>query len=346
MAYAFQIPEGAHHTITAPEHCAWPNLTLLRNGDIGAVIHNQPSHCRMEGDVELWVSEDGGYTWGLRSQITEHEPNTNRLMVAAGLNQDEDIVVLASGHELIEVNGEPMWGPVLDTHVWVSPDQGHTWEMTGRVRVEGEERPCVPHGDICVNGDELVVSVYRLGNAWVMRSGDGGRTWGDASLIAAENYNETDLLITRQGEWLAAVRLTAFPAESEPLPSCGANVLLFTSDDAGRTWEPQRYLSLPGQHPADLLELADGTILVTYGSRIPEFLGVVGRVSEDGGESWSRPFKLAGDCTGSTDIGYPSSVQLADGGIVTAYYNNWNPCYHRYHMGVLRWNLDMVEVAF
>ncbi len=344
MAYTFQIPEGAYHIITAPDHCAWPNLTLLPNGDIGAVIHNQPSHCRMEGDIELWVSEDGGYTWALRSQITQHQPGTNRLMVAAGLNQDGDLIVLVSGHELIEVNGEPMWGPVLDTQVWISTDQGHTWEMTGRVRVEGEERPCVPHGDICVNGDELVVSVYRLGNAWVMRSGDGGRTWGDASLIAADNFNETDLLITRQGKWLAAVRLSHFPADDEPLPDCGANVLLFSSDDAGRTWAPQQYLTSPKQIPASLLELADGRILVTYGSRMNEFRGVVGRISEDGGESWSRPFKLVGDFTQSTDVGYPSSVQLENGQIVTAYYNNWNPSYHRYHVGVLRWDLGMVDV--
>jgi protein-lysine methyltransferase-like protein len=32
--------------------CAWPNLTLLRDGTIVATIHNQPSHLKVPGDVD------------------------------------------------------------------------------------------------------------------------------------------------------------------------------------------------------------------------------------------------------------------------------------------------------
>ncbi len=97
MSYPLNIPDGAYHIVTAPEHCAWPNLTLLPNGEIGAVIFNQPSHGRLEGDVELWVSNDGGDIWAMRSQITQHEAGTVRMNVAAGLNQKGELVVLCSG---------------------------------------------------------------------------------------------------------------------------------------------------------------------------------------------------------------------------------------------------------
>ena len=43
--------------------CAWPNLTLLKDGTIISIIHNQPSHLKMPADVECWASEDGGRTW-------------------------------------------------------------------------------------------------------------------------------------------------------------------------------------------------------------------------------------------------------------------------------------------
>ena len=84
-------------------------------------------------------------------------------------------------------------------------------------------------------------------------------------------------------------------------------------------------------------------------SRIPGLFGVVMRTSDDGGESWSAPFVLIsmpGSDWHKTDCGYPSSVQLDDGTIVTAYYfgpkkPEWAahglPWHQRYHMGVARW---------
>ncbi len=34
--------------------CAWPNLTVFRDGTIIATIFNQPCHGLWEGDVECW----------------------------------------------------------------------------------------------------------------------------------------------------------------------------------------------------------------------------------------------------------------------------------------------------
>jgi hypothetical protein len=45
---------------------------------------------------------------------------------------------------------------------------------------------------------------------------------------------------------------------------------------------------------------------------------------------------------GGTDSGYPASVQLEDGTIVTAYYSNANRNHPHYHMGCVRWNFDIV----
>ncbi len=52
--------------------CVWPNLTLLPDGTVIAVFHNQPSHGQQEGDVDCWASRDG-LSWEKRSTVTRHD---------------------------------------------------------------------------------------------------------------------------------------------------------------------------------------------------------------------------------------------------------------------------------
>ncbi len=357
MAYSLDIPHGAFHTITAPDHCAWPNLTLLPNGDIGAVIFNQPSHGAMEGDVELWVSDDGADTWALRSQITRHDPGTNRMNVAAGLNHKGDLVVLCSGWDLERLPHVERSEAILLPQVWISADNGHTWELAGEAPAPPQCINSIPFGNVVINADELLVGCYaaqsdqrgyKLRKAHVMRSADGGRTWGDHTRIADTSSGEPTLLLTKDGSLLAAIRdlyPSAPPGGAElPPGATGGPLVLHRSQDMGRTWQPQQYLSLAHQIPGSLLQLADGRIVATYGSRINECRGVVARVSEDDGRNWSQPFALVAGFLPQSDHGYPSSVQLDGGDIVTAYYCSAAPWYQRYHMGVLRWNLDMVRI--
>ena len=104
-------------------------------------------------------------------------------------------------------------------------------------------------------------------------------------------------------------------------------------------WEALGHASLKNQHPAHLLELSDGRLLITLGARNEGIRGVLARVSDDGGESWGWP-RLVVDMRTTHDVGYPSSVELEDGSIVTAYYSGGIPEHNRYHMGVARWTIE------
>ena len=57
---------------------------------------------------------------------------------------------------------------------------------------------------------------------------------------------------------------------------------------------------------------------MSYGHRRPPFGNQV-RVSEDNGASWSQPITVSSDGKGE-DLGYPSSVQLDSGELVTVWY--------------------------
>ena len=57
---------------------------------------------------------------------------------------------------------------------------------------------------------------------------------------------------------------------------------------------------------------------MSYGHRRKPF-GNQARVSKDGGRTWSGPLVISGDGAGG-DLGYPSTVQLDDGSLVTVWY--------------------------
>ncbi|MBT4504797.1 MAG: exo-alpha-sialidase [Gemmatimonadetes bacterium] len=320
--------------IAIDDVCAWPNLTQMADGSIVATIFNQPCHGRWEGDVECWNSADGGQCWQRIGIPADHEPGTNRMNVAAGLAHDGDLIVIASGWSHKAPRGEePPAGTSTVLAPWVcrSSDGGRSWERTEEVALPEGIPPLIPFGDIVCSPDgSLGVSFYSWhekgsNTAYLLRSRDDGRSWGEAVVIGADDYNETDLLCIDEKRWLAAARTLR-----------DGHLDLFCSDDSGSTWARRGTLTLPGQHPAHLLQLADGSILLVYGIRNRGLYGVGARLSGDGGESWGAPILLV-DTEDATDGGYPSSVQLADGSLVTAYYCNQVPAHRRYHMGVVRW---------
>jgi BNR repeat-like domain len=93
----------------------------------------------------------------------------------------------------------------------------------------------------------------------------------------------------------------------------------YASRDGGRTWSFRSRLNDHGS-PCHLLLLDGGRILATYGYRVSPF-GIRAAISEDGGQTWGREIVIRND-GGSWDLGYPKSVQLDNGEIVSAYYFN------------------------
>lgn len=343
-----QLLPGAQFYIGIDGHGLWPNLTKLPNGEIAAAVYNHPSHGYGDAsDVELWVSADGT-SWKFRSKISSHPevPNGIRMNHAVGLNADGDLLALVSGYQPRQRL------PMLKLQRCISKDNGKTWDR------KLLDLPGVPHGDIFALPDgRLVCPTYRrISNtprrrqASVIFSRDGGRTWGEERRTA-DQVSESFVLRKPDGEWLAVCRTANVDRMDGALPH-GAGETLIRSKDEGKTWTAPKLLSPQGQENAHLLQLKDGRILCSFTSRIPGLFGVIMRMSEDGGDSWTLPVVLISAPLRDwrkTDCGYPSSVQLDDGSIVTAYYfgpkkPEWAahglPWHQRYHMGVAKWDLS------
>ncbi len=310
--------------------CAWPNLTLLKDGTLTATIFNQPHHGKGAGDVESWVSTDGGRMWELGGVAAPRAPGSNRMNVAAGAAHDGSVVVLASGW-----GGAGFRERIMPSLVCRSSDGGRTWEQSSGVTLPDGVQNLIPFGDIVqAPGNILVAPGYswRLphvppagSTAYVIFSRDDGRTWTENAVIAEDDYNETALIRLRSGRWLAAIRTHR-----------DGHLELFGSEDEARSWAPGGTLTPSRHHPAHLVQLHDGRVILTYGIREAGHKGVGYRVSSDDGRTWGAPEHLI-HLEGTGDGGYPATVQLADEMLVTAYYSDGIHDHRRYHMGVVRW---------
>jgi hypothetical protein len=142
----------------------------------------------------------------------------------------------------------------------------------------------------------------------MFRSRDGGASWGDESRVLA-GASEMSLCPLSETRLVAAVRRAR------------GDTVIVRSDDAGRSWSEPIVATRTDEHPGDVCVLrASGRLLLTFGRRRRP-LGVGALVSDDGGTTWDRDREvmLAGDGIGN-DVGYPSTVQLDDGTLVTACY--------------------------
>jgi len=98
------------------------------------------------------------------------------------------------------------------------------------------------------------------------------------------------------------------------------------STDGGITFTSPSRISNDDQlgAPPHLLRLSDGTLICTFGLRVSPF-GIRVIISRDGGKTWSAPFTLYDNCGISLDLGYPASVELKDGSILTVFYAHPEP---------------------
>ena len=306
----------------------FPVLNEIGNGRLLVVFRTGALHIGITGTLAASISEDGGKSWSDPVEITRRWEDSRN--PAVGVNAAGEIVVAFwkagmhayrdAGNGLRwdrEASGAPRSQTVADHFVVTSRDAGRTWS---------EPRPLMTelltlvdcYGRILTLLDgTLLMSGYGWSydkgersrdTAMLIRSTDGGITWGNESIVAV-GYNETSYALLPGGVLVGAGR-----------SSENAHISVFRSEDGGETWSDPVAVTRHGEIPADLTLLRSGKLLMTFGRRIrPTGCGAL--VSEDGGATWnsSGEVLLAGDGE-TSDVGYPSTVELDDGTIVTVLY--------------------------
>jgi hypothetical protein len=322
--------------VVEEEACGWPNLTKLPTGEILCFFFNRASHGLEEGDLVCSVSSDEGINWEQRGTPGPHPSGGNRMHLAVGLAKNGDLLVFSSGFSVENNQFTGFGGQWLSR----SSDGGRTWEVDDSPKVPEHCFGAIPFGRILQLSDgRLAYSCYCSGGTenpsktWIVFSEDDGFSWMHFVQFGEDDSNEATLLEVEPGHLLAATRTHV-----------DHHVKLCFSHDAGESWRDLFPLTLPMQHPSDLLQLGEGVNLITYGIRNKGLMGIGARLSLDGGVTWNSPWVIHQFGDEATDCGYPSTLLLNDEGcLLTATYSDFESSFgdeaENYRTMAFRWSL-------
>ena len=282
-------------------------------GAMVAAVRGGAGHLGLAGRVEVIRSLDGGATWSPPAVVADSERDDRN--PALGRAADGTLVLAYQRMGCYDADGvyrPELLGPdgraPIEVMITRSGDAGLSWDASAPLGVAGVADGS-PYGKIaCLEDGALLLAIYaRAGGgraaSYLVRSADGGRTWSEPALIAGD-MNETALCPLRGGGVLAVMRGA----------DASQSLHAARSSDGGRSWSPPEPVTGPHRHPADVVELASGDVLLTYGNRAPPYR-IEGLLSGDGGASWRDCLLLFsgalhgyGGEVARIDLGYPSSA--------------------------------------
>lgn len=323
-------------SVIASNACGWPNLTKLSNGDLLCVYFNAPSHGQIAGDLVCSLKKHSSLRWKKLSIVSRRPPSGNRMHLAVGAANNGDLLCFSSGFILKEKKFVGFSGLRLSR----STDGGLTWKEDKKPSIPKKLRECIPYGRIISTSDgSLAYSCYRSkgrgksSESWVCFSKDDGHTWDRFNKLGNKDSNEAALCPISDGTLLAAVRT-----------HIDHHVKICEFSKATMRWRDKGAVTLPMQHPADLIFVGSSCILMTYGLRNRGLNGIAARISLDNGETWYPPWTIHQFGHKASDLGYPSTVSLdKQGNMITAFYTDYEPSFKslasKYRVLAKRWNI-------
>ena len=306
----------------------FPVALRLRDGRIGVVLRGGAGHLGIRGRLDIVFSSDEGKTW-TKPTVVNDSPVDDR-NPAFGQAQDGTLVVgfwrTARYDDQGRYNDRLVNKPV-NTWVTRSTDGGRSWSEAAEIDT-AEIGYGSPYGKILTLPDgSMLMNLYGQGVrkpgsradeagefSYLYRSTDQGKTWSRYACVGRKRFNETGLVRLASGPLREASVMLAAMRTAD-----AQEVYVARSSDDGKTWGEPVKVAPPSVHPADLCALPDGRVLLVTGYRVGPY-GVRGLVSDTAGQfDWQQHFILVNDAA-SGDCGYPSSVLLKDGRVLTVYY--------------------------
>lgn len=323
-----------------------------QNGDIWVAVgyNTGGGGAGVEGVERLFCSQDGGRRWTSRLL-----PPTERGHLGAFTVLQNDRLLLAVGGAdgaSIEFYGSndqgKSWEPLSRLSAEPFERIGEGFLSLTQLR-DGTVLFPVCRWQKAPEGTPVEFPQY------VFRSSDGGRTWQGGGALDPVNVMpegsgptsrwpgmggtfpgccETHITQLRNGRLLAAFRYSGYPqpwhrakidewggGNPDGIGRIFKQVFLGDSFDGGKTWQNLRPLlsreGRPllkfGQCHGQVVQVPDGRVVLVHDHRYPyDRTETVARVSEDGGQTWSTNAYHVSEGTG-----YPASVALEDGTLVT-----------------------------
>ena len=355
-----KIAEGWIETESPLTYHGWPTLCHVGGGRLLAVCSGgRERHVCPFGRVYLYESSDGGVTWSA-PRILSHGPLDDR---DAGIVMAADgslIVNWFTGISFLDHYGADdlpeNWRRAeeavklselrreLGFFMIRSVDGGRTWSEKMPAPVNNVHGPTLLRDGslLWVGRNRGKVSASGCGNlVAAYRSCDHGVTWELESVLPTvpgiPHRNWFEIHTVQDPETGMICTQIRMQPDQTPIGDVSIWQTEAWEDNHARIWTAPHFVC--NGHPPHLLALADGRLLMTYGWRRPGF-GVRARVSvKRGNYLWWSDEVILCDQADNLDVGYPSTVQLPDGSLVSLWYQ------YRESAGVaslhwLKWTLE------
>jgi Neuraminidase (sialidase) len=289
---------------------------LAKHGQTAYVFcRTHAGHLGPFGKITLLISNNG-LDWYERGTIQKENSDVRNPSVY--VFSDDALLVAAYKYNVYNKKGvcspselsSPKNQELLLFH---SNDKGKTWQegKTDFSNIYKEIGGASPHGQMLIYNQQLLMPVYNKQGAFLLSSADKGKNWNVFSHIAGD-MQEPSVAVTPDNELLAVLRA------GRNSPQANAT---FISRYANGTWTLPVSVTEPMQHPANLLALINGQILMTFSDRNPECQRILARLSSDNGQTWSKSVQISKTFQ-NCDFGYPSTVELKEGELLTVFYAN------------------------
>ncbi len=314
----------------------WPTVARRKNGELivtwsgGRVGHVCPF-----GRVEMMTSFDEGKTWTWPRVLldTDIDDRDSGVMETAKgtliVTTFTSLAYVGSNYTGFDKahKDDPTW---IAAHARIQDDEtrkaqlaelairstdgGLSWSKPIATIVNSPHGPTqLSDGRLLYVGKQLWTNDKKIGAA---ESTDDGVTWKWLSEIptrpgdtVVKTYHELHAVEAANGDIIAQIRNHNKNGSGETLQT--------ESKDGGKTWSVPHSIGVWGL-PSFLTRLKDDRLLMTYGYRRKPY-GNQARVSSDNGKTWSSPITISEDGA-SGDLGYPSTVELDDGSLLTIWY--------------------------
>jgi hypothetical protein len=314
-----KLPATLERSLVVSGQGYFPVALRLQDGRIAVVLRGGAGHLGIKGRLDMVFSSDEGKSWTKPALVVD-SPEDDR---NPALGQAKDGSLVVAYLRLAKYDEKGRYNPKLEKldSTWVtrSENGGKTWADSTSIDVSDIGWGS-PFGKILTLADATMLMAMYGGpvrapgekvadsdNSYLYRSTDNGKTWKRYATMGVKGFNETGLVRLASGKLLAAMR----SVRGELWPTDSA--------DDGKSWGEPKKLTPAQVHPADLLVLPDQRVLMATGYRVGPF-GVRALVGDKEGRfDWQQRNMLVNDATNG-DCGYPSSVLLRDGRVLTVYY--------------------------
>lgn len=324
-------PESRHN------YFGWPTVARLQNGKIAVVASGfRRRHVCPFGKVVISYSEDEGESYTLPAPVIDTVLDDRDGGIAPfGKNH----VIVTSFNNTIEYQRGTesaydqgyldLITPEEEKHALgaefrISNDCGVTFGKIFKSPVTSPHGPLeLPDGSLLWVGRTFTPNdVHRIGIDCIQAhriNPDGTMEYvgrianiktGESELLSCEPH----AIVLDDGTILVHIRVQG---------NGEFTIFQSKSQDNGKTWsEPERILPCFGGSPPHLLKHSSGMLICTYGYRKAPF-GIKAMFSKDQGKTWDTGYYIYENNnvnSVSWDLGYPSTVELADGNLLTVFY--------------------------